>query len=104
MRIHVRDARQQLLNKEMQADDATRIHYAAVYARSANYWKNALGMNEGLVSLDVFDAKRAQEQALLQWENAMAIQPVPERTGALKASWPNGDRHSITSKPSKKHS
>ena len=36
MRIHVRDARQQLLNKEMLADDATRIHYAAVYARSAN--------------------------------------------------------------------
>ena len=70
MRIHVRDARQQLLNKEMQADDATRIHYAAVYARSANAWKNALGMNEGLVDLDVFDAKRAQEQELLQWEAA----------------------------------
>ena len=68
MRIHVRDARQQLLQKEMQADAATRIHYAAVYAQSANYWKNALGMNEGLVSLDVFDAKRAQEQELLQWE------------------------------------
>ena len=70
MRIHVRDARQKLLMKEMQADDATRIHYAAVYARSANYWKNALGMNEGLISLDVFDAKRAQEQELLQWEAA----------------------------------
>ncbi len=70
MRIHVRDARQQLLNKEMQADDATRIHYAAVYARSANAWKNALGMNEGLIDLDVFDAKRAQEQELLQWEAA----------------------------------
>ena len=70
MRIHVRDARQQLLNKEMQADDATRIHYAAVYARSANAWKNALGMNEGLVSLGVLDAKRAQEQALLQWEES----------------------------------
>ena len=70
MRIHVRDARQQLLNKEMLADDATRIHYAAVYARSANAWKNALGMNEGLVALDVFDAKRAQEQELLQWEAA----------------------------------
>lgn len=68
MRIHVRDARQQLLNKEMQADAATRIHYAAVYAQSANYWKNALGMNEGLIDLDVFDAKRAQEQELLQWE------------------------------------
>lgn len=68
MRIHVRDARQQLLQKEMQADAATRIHYAAVYANSANYWKNALGMNEGLISLDVFDAKRTQEQELLQWE------------------------------------
>ena len=68
MRHHVRDARQRLLMKEMQADDAIRIHYAAVYAKSANYWKNALGMNEGLVSLDVFDAKRNQEQELLQWE------------------------------------
>ena len=70
MRIHVRDARQQLLMQAMQADDATRIHYAAVYARSANYWKNALGMNEGLVKLNVLDAKRAQEQELLQWEAA----------------------------------
>ena len=70
MRIHVRDARQQLLMQAMQADDATRIHYAAVYARSANYWKNALGMNEGLVKLNVLDAKRTQEQELLQWEAA----------------------------------
>lgn len=71
MRIHVRDARQQLLNKKMQADAATRIHYAAVYAQSANYWKNALGMNEGLIDLDVFDAKRIQEQELLQWEASL---------------------------------
>ena len=65
MRIHVRDARQQLLNKEMQADDATRIHYAAVYARSANYWKNAIGMNEGLVSLKVLDRKKDEQKRLL---------------------------------------
>ena len=70
MRIHIRDARQKLLMQEMQADDATRIHYASIYARSANAWKNALGMNEGLVSLHVFDTKHAQEQELLKWEAA----------------------------------
>ena len=70
MRIHIRDARQKLLMKEMQSNDAIRIHYASIYARSANAWKNALGMNEGLISLHVFDTKHAQEQELLQWEAA----------------------------------
>ena len=65
MRIHVRDARQKVLRQEMEADDAVRIHYAAKYASSANYWKNALGMNEGLVKLGVTDTKRSQQEALL---------------------------------------
>ena len=47
-------------------DDAVRIHYASKYASSANYWKNAIGMNEGLVRLHVLDTKRAQQEALLQ--------------------------------------
>ena len=34
-----------------------RIQYAAKYASSANYWKNAIGMNEGLVRLKVLDRK-----------------------------------------------
>lgn len=66
MRIHIRDARQQVLMKEMLANDSVRIHYAAKYASSANYWKNALGMNEGLIRLHVFDTKEAQQQALLK--------------------------------------
>ena len=65
MRHHVRDVRQQVLMKEMLADDAVRIHYASKYASSANYWKNAIGMNEGLVRLKVLDTKRAQQEALL---------------------------------------
>ena len=67
MRIHVRDARQRALMEEMLADDAVRIHYAAKYASSANYWKNALGMNEGLVRLRVLDTKREQQQKLLAY-------------------------------------
>ena len=66
MRHHVRDARQRVLMEQMLKADAVRIHYASKYASSANYWKNAIGMNEGLVRLHVLDTKRAQQEALLQ--------------------------------------
>lgn len=66
MRHHVRDARQRVLMEQMLKDDAVRIHYASKYASSANYWKNAIGMNEGLVRLHVLDTKRVQQEALLQ--------------------------------------
>ena len=65
MRHHVREVRQQALMEQMLADDAVRIHYASKYASSANYWKNAIGMNEGLVRLHVLDTKQAQQEALL---------------------------------------
>ena len=66
MRIHVREARQDVLMKEMLRSDSVRIHYAAKYASSANYWKNALGMNEGLVRLKVLDTKKRQQEQLLE--------------------------------------
>lgn len=65
MRHHVRDARQKVLMEQMLKDDAIRIHYASKYASSANYWKNAIGMNEGLIRLKVLDTKRSQQEALL---------------------------------------
>ena len=40
-RIQVREARQDVLKKEMAADDKVRIQYASKYARSSNYWKNS---------------------------------------------------------------
>ena len=66
MRHHVREARQRVLMQEMMKDDAVRIHYASKYASSANYWKNAIGMNEGLIRLNVLDTKHSQQEALLQ--------------------------------------
>lgn len=66
MRIHVRDARQTVLMNEMLRSDSVRIHYAAKYASSANYWKNALGMNEGLLRLKVLDTKKEQQNLLLE--------------------------------------
>ncbi len=65
MRQHVRGVRQEALLEEMQKNPAVRIHYASKYASSANYWKNAIGMNEGLIRLKVLDTKRAQQEQLL---------------------------------------
>ena len=65
MRHHIRDVRQAALMEEMLKDDAVRIHYASIYASSANYWKNAIGMNEGLIRLNILDVKRQQQEALL---------------------------------------
>lgn len=65
MRHHVREARQNILMDQMLKDPAVRIHYASKYASSANYWKNAIGMNEGLVRLKVLDTKKAQQEQLL---------------------------------------
>lgn len=67
MREHVRGVRQKALMQEMLKDPAVRIHYASKYASSANYWKNAIGMNEGLVRLKVLDTKRAQQEELLAY-------------------------------------
>ena len=64
MRQHVRGDRQEVLMEQMLKDPAVRIHYASKYASSANYWKNAIGMNEGLIRLKVLDTKRAQQEQL----------------------------------------
>lgn len=65
MRKTVRTVRLNNLLEEMLKSDKVRIQYASKYASSANYWKNAIGMNEGLVRLKVLDTKRAQQEALL---------------------------------------
>lgn len=38
-RIEVREARQNVLRKEMAASDKVRIQYASKFASSSNYWK-----------------------------------------------------------------
>lgn len=66
MRHYMREARQEVLMENMLKDPAVRIHYASKYASSANYWKNAIGMNEGLIRLKVLETKRRQQQELLE--------------------------------------
>lgn len=67
MRETVRGVRLKALMEEMQKEAAVRIQYASKYAGSANYWKNAIGMNQGLVRLKVLDTKKAQQEKLLAY-------------------------------------
>lgn len=67
MRDTVRGVRLRALNEEMMKSAKTRIQYASKYAGSANYWKNAIGMNAGLVRLKVLDKKKAQQEELLAY-------------------------------------
>lgn len=67
MRDTIRGIRQEAMMAEMQRDPAVRIQYASKYASSANYWKNAIGMNKGLIRLKVLDTKKAQQEKLLAY-------------------------------------
>ncbi|MBR5864961.1 MAG: S46 family peptidase [Alistipes sp.] len=66
-RIYIRGERQAILREHMNADQAVRIKYDAKFARSANYWKNSIGMSRGIEKLNVRDKKAAQEAEYQAW-------------------------------------
>ncbi len=68
-RIYIRGERQAILRKHMDADQAVRIKYDAKFARSANYWKNSIGMSRGIEKLNVRGKKAAQEAEFQAWAN-----------------------------------
>lgn len=69
-RIYVRGIRQDILLKDMLADNAIKIKYASKYAGSSNYWKNSIGMNKALKRLKVIDYKKSNEEEFMKWVNA----------------------------------
>jgi hypothetical protein len=66
-RIKIRGIRQELMKEDMLADPKINIQYAAKYSGSSNYWKNSIGMNQALKTLNVIDQKRAQEARFKSW-------------------------------------
>ena len=85
MRDTVRGVRLRVLGEEMAKDNKTRIQYAAKYASSANYWKNAIGMNEGLVRLKVLDKKKAQQERLLEYGRETGNNSYKEAFDAIRS-------------------
>ncbi len=70
-----REVKQEVMLRHMRADEAVRIKYDSKYANSANYWKNAIGMNKCIDSLDIIGLKQGHEAA---------IQAYVDSTGYLK--------------------
>lgn len=60
-RIAIREARLNILRKEMNQNDSIRIMYATKYAQSSNYWKNAIGMNKAIQKNKILEKKSNQE-------------------------------------------
>lgn len=69
-RIEVRTAKQDIWKEAMLKSDAVRIKYASKYARSSNYWKNAMGMNAALERLNVVAEKQVLENNFAAFLNA----------------------------------
>jgi hypothetical protein len=65
--IAVRKVRQSILEDEMNKSDAIKQLYAEKYATSANYYKNAVGMNEWIDKLNIISKKEAFEKAWTNW-------------------------------------
>ncbi len=78
-RIFIRGEKQAIWKKHMEASDEVRIKYASKYAQSANYWKNAMGMNAAIANLGVRAQKQALEDEFTAWaagtkyENALPL-------------------------------
>lgn len=85
MRDTIRSVRLRVLGEEMAKDAKTRIQYAAKYASSANYWKNAIGMNEGLVKLKVLDKKKEQQEHLLEYGRETGNNSYKEAFDAIRS-------------------
>ncbi len=63
LRISVRDQILKILDEKMRKDDATRIKYAAKYARISNGWKKWIGEVNGLKETDALGKKQELENA-----------------------------------------
>ena len=69
-RIKIRGARQEVIWKDMLADEKVMIQYASKYSRSSNYWKFSIGQKQGLEKLNVKGKKQEIENKFTSWVNA----------------------------------
>ena len=68
-RIDIRSVKQDQWHSFMRTDEAINLAYASKFARSANYWKNSIGMNRAIAKLNVIAQKQEQEKAFSAWVN-----------------------------------
>ena len=67
IRIDARTVRQEVMWKEMRADELVSLKYASKYASSSNGWKKWQGMRESFAKLDVIGREEEKEAVLNAW-------------------------------------
>ncbi len=87
IRIAARGVRQDVLWKEMRADDKVSLQYASKYASSSNGWKKWIGMKEAFGKLDVIGRQREKEANLNKWimEKTARIKKYGDSVNAIAA-------------------
>lgn len=69
-RQQVRGVKQQVMKRHMDADEAVRIKYDSKYANSANYWKNSIGMNKCIDSINIIGQKQRYEALIRVYQDS----------------------------------
>lgn len=86
--IIVRKAKQDVWWSDMMQSEKVNIQYASKYARSANYYKNSIGMNKGIVNLHVLERKKELEKEFAQWVNQSSKgEPYKEALSLLEEGY-----------------
>ena len=71
-RIKAREKKLEIIADYMATSQKAKIQYASKHARSANYYKNAIGQNEALTKLGIIAQKQELEKRFTNWVNANA--------------------------------
>jgi hypothetical protein len=69
-RIEVREKKLDIIADYMASSQKAKIQYASKHARSANYYKNAIGQNQALEKLGIVAQKKELEKEFTAWVNA----------------------------------
>src|SRR5574344_1549357 len=67
IRIEARGVRQDVLMKDMRADEAVNLKYTSKYMSSSNAWKKYIGMKQAFAKLNIIGREQAREEDLAKW-------------------------------------
>ena len=69
-RVLIRRTKLDIMEIGMNKEQKVRIQYASKHASTSNYWKYFVGQSAQLVKNNVYDKKKAIEDAYIKWSNA----------------------------------
>ena len=83
-----RGIRQAIWQQSMNTNSELNIKYASKHAASSNYWKYAIGQNEGLQKGNLMEIREREEDDLIRWSKEdSSRQTVAGSMAALSASY-----------------